>query len=44
MTLWEAEAEEHAFLHHGGSSATVREWLSRIGAWMSEIERRQIPS
>ncbi|MEM9436681.1 MAG: alpha/beta hydrolase fold domain-containing protein [Pseudomonadota bacterium] len=37
VTLWEAVGEEHAFLHHGGASATVRAWLSRVGAWMDSL-------
>ncbi|MEM9855218.1 MAG: alpha/beta hydrolase fold domain-containing protein [Pseudomonadota bacterium] len=36
VTLWEAEGEEHAFLHHGGARATVRHWLAGVGDWMDE--------
>ncbi|MEL6549745.1 MAG: alpha/beta hydrolase fold domain-containing protein [Pseudomonadota bacterium] len=38
VTLWVAEGEEHAFLHHGGSRPNVRDWLTRTGVWMDERE------
>ncbi|MEO1797519.1 MAG: alpha/beta hydrolase [Pseudomonadota bacterium] len=34
VTLWVAKGQEHAFLHHGGASADVRDWLTRVGGWM----------
>jgi len=35
VTHWHASDEGHAFLHHGGSRASVRGWLTRVGQWMS---------
>ena len=39
VTLWEAEGEEHAFLHHGGARPDVRTWLARLGTWMDTQAR-----
>ena len=36
-TLWSADGEEHAFLHHGGNSPKVRAWMARIGEWMDGL-------